>query len=94
MSTTTIRLSDDLKSRVAKAAERAGTTAHSFILDAIVAKTESEERRNEFYAEAQRRWEEFQRTGEAVPWDDVKDYMMRKARGENPPRPAARKIGR
>ena len=35
MSTTTIRLEDDLKARVAAAAERAGVTAHAFILDAI-----------------------------------------------------------
>ncbi len=31
MSTTTIRLPEDLKARVAAAAERAGTTAHSLI---------------------------------------------------------------
>ena len=35
MSTTTIRLEDDLKARVAAAAEREGKTAHAFILDAI-----------------------------------------------------------
>ena len=32
---TTIRLPNDLKARVAAAAKRAGTTAHSFILEAI-----------------------------------------------------------
>ncbi|MDE2257829.1 MAG: CopG family transcriptional regulator, partial [Xanthomonadaceae bacterium] len=31
MSTTTIRLPDDLKARIATAAERAGTTSHNFI---------------------------------------------------------------
>lgn len=35
MGTTTIRLPDALKARVAKAAEAAGTTAHNFILEAI-----------------------------------------------------------
>ena len=49
MSTTTIRLSDDLKSRVAEAAERAGTTAHSFILEAISEKINQEELRNDFH---------------------------------------------
>jgi predicted transcriptional regulator len=32
MATTTIRIPDDLKARVAAAAEREGKTAHSFIL--------------------------------------------------------------
>lgn len=94
MSTTTIRLSDELKGRVAKAAKRTGTSTHGFILDAIVARTEAEEHRNAFFAEAQRRYEAFRQTGDSVPWDDVKDYMMRKAGGENPPRPIARKAGR
>ena len=35
MSTTTIRIEDDLKTRVAAAAEQMGKTAHAFILDAL-----------------------------------------------------------
>ena len=42
MSTTTIRLPQDLKERIARAAERAGSTAHSFILEAIAEKAEQE----------------------------------------------------
>ena len=34
MSTTTIRLPDDLKEKVARAAKRAGTTSHNFIFEA------------------------------------------------------------
>ena len=48
MSTTTIRLPQDLKKRIARAAERAGSTAHSFILEALAEKAEQEERRTEF----------------------------------------------
>jgi hypothetical protein len=33
--TTTIRIDDELKARVAEAASRAGQTAHAFMLDAI-----------------------------------------------------------
>ena len=44
MSTTTIRLPEDLKERVSQAADRAGTTAHGFILEAIAEKAEREER--------------------------------------------------
>ena len=35
MTTTTIRLPDELKARIAKAAKQAGTTSHNFILEAI-----------------------------------------------------------
>jgi len=43
MTTTTIRIEDDLKARVAAAAERAGKTAHAFILDAIAQTVEQAE---------------------------------------------------
>lgn len=89
--TTTIRLPDELKARVAQAAKRAGTTTHGFILEAIAARTEAQERRSEFHAEAQRRWEEIQRTGKTVPWAEMREYMRRLADGENPPPPVARK---
>lgn len=94
MSTTTIRLPEELKARVAEAARNAGASTHSFILEAIIEKTESEERRSEFHAEAQRRWVEFQRTGETVSWEEMKKYALGLARGENPPRPVARKSER
>ena len=55
MSTTTIRLPKDLKARVAKAAERAGTTAHSFILEAIAEKADQAERRADFHDATPRR---------------------------------------
>lgn len=54
MPTTTIRLSDELKARVANAAECAGTSAHSFILAAIAEKAEREERRRGFDDVAER----------------------------------------
>lgn len=50
MATTTIRLPDDLKARIARAAERSGKTTHSLILEAIAEKAEQEEQRADFYA--------------------------------------------
>jgi predicted transcriptional regulator len=49
MSTTTIRLPEDLKARVTAAAKRAGTTSHNFILEAIAEKADQEERRGDFH---------------------------------------------
>jgi predicted transcriptional regulator len=44
-STTTIRLSKELTDKIARPAERAGKTPHSFVLEAIADKADLEERR-------------------------------------------------
>ena len=94
MSTTTIRLPDALKARIAKAAEAAGTTAHGFILEAIAEKTEQAERRAEFHAEAERRWAEFLDTGESIPWEDMRRYLTGRIQGKDMPRPVPRKFAK
>jgi predicted transcriptional regulator len=82
MSTTTIRLENDLKARVAAAAERAGTTAHAFILDAIERTVEQAELEEEFHHIADQRWAKLLDTGKTVSWDEAKTYVTARARGE------------
>ncbi|PZP64284.1 MULTISPECIES: DUF1778 domain-containing protein [Pseudoxanthomonas] len=94
MSTTTIRLPDALKARIAKAAEAAGTTSHNFILEAIAEKTEQAERRADFLAEADQRWAEFLETGESIPWEEMRRYLMGRIQGKDMPRPVARKLAK
>lgn len=93
MSTTTIRLSDELKARISHAAERAGTTPHGFILGAIEAKVGEAERQREFFDEAQQRWRAFVADGQAYAWDDMRDYLERRARGERPDLPVKKTFG-
>lgn len=92
MTTTTIRLEDDLKARVAAAAEREGKTAHAFILDAIAQTVEQAELDEEFHRIAEERWTEVLATGKTVPWDDAKAYLEARAAGGRPRKPAARKL--
>ncbi len=94
MSTTTIRLPDDLKHRVAAAAKRAGTTAHSFILEAIAEKTDEEERRSDFHDVAEKRYADIAASGKAIPWSEMRTYLENRLAGKNPRRPAARKLAR
>ena len=94
MSTTTIRLEDALKARVAVVAERAGTTAHAFILDAIARTVEQAEQEEEFHRIADQRWAKLLDTGKTVPWDEVRTYVTARARGEHPRKPTARKLKR
>ena len=93
MSTTTIRIEDDLKARVAAAAMQAGKTAQAFILDAIAQTVEQAELDNAFHAVADARWAQIRATGNTVPWDEAKAYLAARAAGERPARPKARKLG-
>lgn len=94
MPTTTIRIEDDLKARVAAAAERAGKTAHAFILDAIAKTVEQAELDEALHRVADERWAKVLTTGKTVPWDDAKAWLEARSRGERPHRPAARKPAR
>ena len=94
MSTTTIRLPDALKARIAKAAEAAGTTSHNFILEAIAEKAELAERRAEFHALADQRYAQFLDTGESIPWEDARAWLRQRLAGKPAKRPAARKQAR
>jgi predicted transcriptional regulator len=94
MTTTTIRIDDDLKARVAAAAERSGKTAHAFILDAIAQTVEQAELDEAFHRVADERWAKVLATGKTVPWNDARAYLEARARGERARKPAARKLGR
>ncbi len=94
MTTTTIRLEDDLKQRVAAAAERAGKSAHAFMLDAIAETVERVELDAAFQHLADERWTRIVATADTVPWDDAKAWLEARSRGEHPQKPVARKPGR
>ena len=94
MSTTTIRIEDDLKARVAAAAQLAGKSAHAFILDAISRKVEQVELDNAFNAIADQRWATIQASGKTVAWDDAKAYLAARVQGQPARKPAARKLAK
>lgn len=94
MSTTTIRLAEELKIRVARAAEAAGTTAHGFTLEATAEKAEQAEQRTDFHAQAEGRWVEFLETAESIPWEEVRRYLTDRSRGQTSPLPLARKFAK
>lgn len=94
MSTTTIRIEDEMKVRVAAAAERAGKTAHAFILDAIAQTVEQAELEDAFRRVADERWAKLLATGKSVPWQRVKAYLEARANGRPARKPTARKLAR
>ena len=94
MFTTTLRIEDDLKARVAAAAEQMGKTAHAFILDAIAQTVEQVELDAAFHALADERLANIRATGKTVAWDDAKAYLAARAKGERPRKPTARKLSK
>lgn len=94
MSTTTIRLPEDLKTRIAKAAEAAGTTVHGFILEAIAEKAEQVERRAEFHALADQRYAQFLETSEYIDWEDARAWLKQRLAGKPAKRPLIKKLAR
>lgn len=94
MPTTTIRLPDDLKARVAAAAKQAGTTAHAFILAAIAEKAEQAERRADFDAVAETRYARIAATGKTIPWQEMRGYLEARIAGKVAKRPVGRRLAR
>jgi len=90
MQTTTIRLDDTMKERIAVAADHAGKSAHAFILDAISQTVEQVELDREFNEIADERWKAILASGKTVSWEDAKAYLAAKSRGESPNKPLAR----
>jgi predicted transcriptional regulator len=92
MSTTTIRMTDELKKRVTRAAKHAGTTPHAFILDAIAEHTDAQEQRTDFESVAEARFADIASTGKTVTWHALRGYLEKRATGHHPRRPTARNL--
>lgn len=85
--TTTLKLSDELKARIASAAQQTGKTAHAFMVEALELQTELAERRSAFVADALLARDEVARYGLVVDADEVFDYLKARAEGKAAPKP-------
>jgi predicted DNA-binding protein len=73
---TVIRPPDKLKMRVARAAQRAGTTMHNFILEAIAEKIDERNLCEDFNATADRRYAEIAASGKTISWSKMRGYLL------------------
>ena len=90
MSATSLKLSDDLKRRIARLAASSGQTPHAFMVDALAREAERSERRQRFAAEAAESEREAFDSGEAYSLAATFDYLTDRVAGKNPRRPRAR----
>ena len=92
MTTTTIRLPDELKARIAKAAKQAGTTSHNFILEAIAEKATRAEQRRDFLVIAEARYASIVASGKTIPWKELQHHLIARGADKKTARPAAKKL--
>lgn len=79
--TTTLKLPDELKARIAAVAQQSGKSAHAFMVEALQLQTELAERRTAFVTDALLAREEVARYGLVVDADEVFDYLKARAVG-------------
>jgi predicted transcriptional regulator len=80
MAATSIKLPDDLKSRISPLAEAAGISPHAWMLRALAAETDRAERRAEFLAEGMQRLAMLREGGELLPAREVLDRVRGRLR--------------
>ena len=85
--TTTLKLPDNLKKRIAPLAESTGKTPHAWMVEAIETQATLAEKRKAFVADARAAEKEVERTGKVYTFDDVRRYMRALARGKKARRP-------
>ncbi len=90
--TTTIRLDKELRVRIATAAEREGKSPHAFMVEALEKMVQQAEAEAGFHRVADERWEKYQRTGKAIPADEVNHWILSKVRGKKTKRTVARRL--
>ena len=92
MATTTLKLPDQLKERIASAAEAAGKSPHAFMVEALAAQTALAERRRAFLEAAQVAEQEVAEYGLVYDADEVFSYLQDKLAGKRAKRPKATKL--
>ncbi len=90
MSTTSLKLSDELKQRAVAAAEKTGVSPHAFMVDAIEQAASAAERRAAFVNEALAAREQALKTGKGHDTRQVHAYLRERIAGRKSPKPKAR----
>ena len=90
--TTTLKLPDTLKARIAELAQAAGRTPHAFMIEALEAHANATDRRREFVQSALAAEQDVEEYGIVYSADEVHRYVEARALGKRArkPRPMKR----
>jgi predicted transcriptional regulator len=90
MSTTSLKLPDDLKSRASAAAQQLGISTHAFMLSAIEQAATATEQRARFLEDAEAARNTMIETGKGFDADEVHAHFKARASGKKATKPKAR----
>lgn len=90
MSTTSLKLPEDVKELAVAAAERLGVTPHAFMVEAIRTAIANAEKRALFVASALEAREELIASGKGYAAEEVHAYARARAKGQVAKKPKAR----
>lgn len=90
MTTTSLKLPDELKQRAAVAAQRQGVSPHAFMVQAIEQAAIAAERRAGFVADALAAREQMLASGKGYDADEVHAYLKARVAGRKAAKPKAR----
>lgn len=87
MSTTSLKLPEDLKKRVMAVAQDKGVSTHAFMIQAIAEAAIAAELRAKFIAQAEKARKAARRSGKGYEADTVHEYLRARIRGVAVARP-------
>ena len=90
--TTTLKLPEELKARIASAAQATGKTPHALMIDALATQMTLFERRQAFIASAIKAEQEVAEYGLVYEADEVFNYLQAKLDGKKTKWPKAKKL--
>ena len=91
-STTTLKLPEELKARIASAAQATGKTPHALMIDALATQMTLFERRQAFIASAIKAEQEVAEYGLVYEADEVFNYLQAKLDGKKTKWPKVKKL--
>ncbi|PVZ82476.1 CopG family transcriptional regulator [Serratia sp. S1B] len=80
---TSIKLDDDLKSRLQHLAESRRRSAHWLMREAITQYVEREEKRETYLRDAQNAWDEYQKTGLHLTQEEADNWLAQLEAGQD-----------
>ena len=90
--TTSLKLPEELKEKIASLAQGVAQTPHAYMVEAIAEKVARDEKRRAFIDDAKRSREQVARTGQVSRLEDVDRWARATARGEKARKPRPIKL--
>lgn len=92
VATTTLKLPDELKARVAAVAQSIGKTPHALMIDALTTQMTLLERRQSFIESALKAEQEVADYGQVYEADEVFEYLQARVAGKSAKWPKTKKL--